>query len=1252
MTAALTAIAFRYGEQDNVRVPKLNAITSYVQSASEITDDPTIIAFAGLTGTVDTVPYFTGDDTMALTGFTATARSLLDDTSTSAMRTTLGLAIGTNVQAWDATLDDLASRNIGAASSTDIIDRAAGDGRYILSGAGVTDGDKGDIVVTGGGLIWTFDSSVVTSAGRALLDDADAAAQRTTLGITATGSDTTYLYRANNLSDVASASTSRTNLGLGTMAVQNANAVAITGGTATTLSSVSIVGLPAQVALTITDGAGAYGIDTGSIRIGGGAVTIDSSSAQFGTVVCGNLTATGNVNLGDNAADTITLTGTTTITRTGSATVPTLTLAGSSRRWVDFGATGTGVPAFTTRSAGTKLVLYNSIDGSDTDIAIGVDSSSVMNLQVPTTSGSINIYGGTTLAATITGAGVATFVSTVAGTNITSGGDTTGNAATATKWATARTIGITGDAIWSSGSLDGSANVTAGITFATVNSNVGSFGSATKSVTATVNAKGLVTAISEATITPAASSITGAAALTKTDDTNVTLTLGGSPTTALLAAASLTLGWTGTLAVARGGTGSGTAAGARTALGLAIGSDVQAYDADLTTWAGITPAANIGTFLATPSSANLIAAVTDETGSGALVFGTSPTLTTPVLNGVPTGSVASAATASTLVSRDANGNTAANNFVEGFTTTATAAGTTTLTIAATYTQVFTGTTTQTVKLPTTSVLQGQQYLIINQSTGAVTVQSSGANTIVILAAGTSAFFTAVVATPTTAANWSAQYAGANVASGKVATINNSLTLAGTDGTTMTFPVTDAQIARIDAAQTFAGTQTFGAAISATATGSSIVFRGTSGGAASTTGLRLLDTDDSNTLRVVCGGDLTANRTLRIDTADNNRILTFSADATIGGTNTGDQTISLTGDVVGSGTGSFATTVGKINGVSLAALSTGILKNTTATGAPSIAVAGDFPTLNQNTSGSAATLTTARAIYGNNFDGSAALTQIVASTYGGTGNGFTKFTGPATAERTFALPNADATILYSGGAGGTPSSLTLTNATSLPISGLTASTSTAIGVGSIELGHATDTSITRVSAGVAAIEGANIIVSGGALGTPSSGTLTNCTFPTLNQNTTGSAAKLTTARTIAGNSFDGTANISINDTDLSGAAWTSYTPTVTANVGAFTTVSATGYYKKIGKTVFVQITVTITLNGTASNSFNVTAPFASANVGATVKYAFAAVESGVAGNSGYGLLGNNTSNILVALTTGGYFGGTGYIIDIGGCYQAA
>lgn len=56
-------------------------------------------------------------------------------------------------------------------------------------------------------------------------------------------------------------------------------------------------------------------------------------------------------------------------------------------------------------------------------------------------------------------------------------------------------------------------------------------------------------------------SYNSSAALTKTDDTNVTATLGGSPANALLNATSITLGWTGTLAVPRGGIGVGTITG-------------------------------------------------------------------------------------------------------------------------------------------------------------------------------------------------------------------------------------------------------------------------------------------------------------------------------------------------------------------------------------------------------------------------------------------------------------------------------------------------------------------------------------------------------------------------------------------------------------------------------------------------------------------------------------------------------------------
>src|SRR3990167_229583 len=60
--------------------------------------------------------------------------------------------------------------------------------------------------------------------------------------------------------------------------------------------------------------------------------------------------------------------------------------------------------------------------------------------------------------------------------------------------------------------------------------------------------------------------------------------------------------------------------------------------------------------------------------------------------------------------------------------------------------------------------------------------------------------------------------------------------------------------------------------------------------------------------------------------------------------------------------------------------------------------------------------------------------------------------------------------------GTPSAGTLTNCTALPVAGIVASTVTALGVGSIELGHASDTSITRVSAGVIAVEGVNVVLS--------------------------------------------------------------------------------------------------------------------------------------------------------------------------------
>jgi hypothetical protein len=83
-------------------------------------------------------------------------------------------------------------------------------------------------------------------------------------------------------------------------------------------------------------------------------------------------------------------------------------------------------------------------------------------------------------------------------------------------------------------------------------------------------------------------------------------------------------------------------------------------------------AANVATFLATPSSSNLASAVTDETGTGVLVFATSPTLVTPVLGSASATSinVSGIVTATTFV-----GNITGNLNSSGVNTAATLSGT-------------------------------------------------------------------------------------------------------------------------------------------------------------------------------------------------------------------------------------------------------------------------------------------------------------------------------------------------------------------------------------------------------------------------------------------------------------------------------------------------------------------------------------------------------------------------------------------------
>lgn len=188
------------------------AIGSDVQAQNAILSD-----LAGLTQAANKLPFFDSGSTAATTDLSAFGRTLIDDGSAAAARATLGLVIGTNVQAFDADLAALA----GLTSAADKLPFFTGSG--------------------------TASTTDLTSFARTLLDDANASTARSTLGV-AIGSDVQGYHAllaaisgltagdgafivGNGSTFVAeSGATARTSLGLGTIATQAANNVSITGG--------------------------------------------------------------------------------------------------------------------------------------------------------------------------------------------------------------------------------------------------------------------------------------------------------------------------------------------------------------------------------------------------------------------------------------------------------------------------------------------------------------------------------------------------------------------------------------------------------------------------------------------------------------------------------------------------------------------------------------------------------------------------------------------------------------------------------------------------------------------------------------------------------------------------------------------------------------------------------------------------------------------------------------------------------------
>ena len=231
------------GDASDNALPTEKAVKAYADTKQA--GDATLTTLA-TTGTgADKGIYYTAADTAAEFDLTAAGRAILDDSTASDQRTTLGLVIGTDVQTQSARLSEIAAlavtdSNIIVGNGSAWVAESGDTARTSLGLAIGTNVQAYDATLTSIALLGTaadkmayttgidvWAETALTAAGRAILDDVDTSAQRATLGLVI--GTNIQAYDA-GLTDIAGLAVTNSNFIVG----DGANWVAESGATART----------------------------------------------------------------------------------------------------------------------------------------------------------------------------------------------------------------------------------------------------------------------------------------------------------------------------------------------------------------------------------------------------------------------------------------------------------------------------------------------------------------------------------------------------------------------------------------------------------------------------------------------------------------------------------------------------------------------------------------------------------------------------------------------------------------------------------------------------------------------------------------------------------------------------------------------------------------------------------------------------------------------------------------------------------